>query len=184
MASIKHLLVLGLVELMVSQVFATFKPEGAYVYETNHPESVDNYVYVSYTIGPEGKSTNYEIRHNKNGCYNLTNFVVKSMGSMGNHDWMEATFGEDCVTGRIIDEHRMTQEEPFSVYNVYWYKRYSDDPENPPTCTPVNYHYHVIFTLSKDPDDIVKQMIQNYVEENHIGGLQKADPYECDSSSK
>lgn len=80
------------------------------------------------------------------------------------------------VSGRVITEHRMTEEEPFSVCNVYWYNKYSDDPENPPTCTPATYRYHVIFTLSKDPDENVKEMIEKYVEDNNIMDLHRQDP--------
>lgn len=80
------------------------------------------------------------------------------------------------VSGRVIVEHRMTEEEPFSVSNVYWYNKYSDDPENPPTCTPATYRYHVIFTLSKDPDENVKEMIKKYVKDNNIMDLHRQDP--------
>lgn len=80
------------------------------------------------------------------------------------------------VNGRAIDEHIMTEEEPFLVTNVYWYKEYSDGPENPLTCTPVMYRYHVILTRSKYPDKNVKEIVQNYVEENNIEGLYKQDP--------
>ncbi|XP_052683928.1 uncharacterized protein LOC128164213 [Crassostrea angulata] len=180
MASTKHLLLLGLAILMVTQSYATFHPDGAYVYQTNHPEAVDHYVYAHTKLGSKAKSTNYEVRYNGKVCYNLTNFVVESMGSMGNHDWLEVTFGKDCVSGRVITEHRMTEEEPFSVCNVYWYNKYSDDPENPPTCTPATYRYHVIFTLSKDPDENVKEMIEKYVEDNNIMDLHRQDPSECD----
>ncbi|XP_052684073.1 uncharacterized protein LOC128164321 [Crassostrea angulata] len=180
MGSVNHLLLLGFAVLMVTQSYAILHPGGVYVYMTNHPKSVDHYVFVRYEIGSEARTTNYEIRHNEKGCYNLTNFVVESMGSMGNHDWIEVTFGKDCVAGRAIVEHRLTEEESFSAINVYWYNKYSDDPENPPTCNPVMYRYHVIFTLSKDPAENVKQMIQKYVEENNIRGLRKYDPAECD----
>lgn len=71
----------------------------------------------------------------------------------------------------------MTEEEPFSVFNVYWYNKYFDGPENPHICTPVMYRYHVIFTPSKDPDENVKQMIEIYVGENNIKGLYKYDPF-------
>lgn len=81
------------------------------------------------------------------------------------------------VTGRAIEEHIMTEEEPFSVFNVYWYNKYFDGPENPHICTPVMYRYHVIFTPSKDPDENVKQMIEIYVGENNIKGLYKYDPF-------
>lgn len=166
---------------MVTQSYG-FHATDAYVYLTNHPESVDHYVFVHNEIGPEAKSTNYETRYNGKVCYNLTNYVLENMGSMGNHKWLEMTFGEDCVTGRVIVEHVMREEEPFGVCNIYWYNRYlySGDPENPYTCTPVMYRYHVIFTLSKDPDENVKQMVEKYVEDNNIQGLRRQDPSECD----
>eukprot|EP00105_Crassostrea_gigas_P041185 XP_019925333.1 PREDICTED: uncharacterized protein LOC105334336 [Crassostrea gigas] len=93
-------------------------------------------------------------------CYNLTNYVLEDKGSLGNHRWVEVTFGEDCVAGLIIEEHKMTEEEPFSACYTFQYKRYMyfGDHERPPTCTPAMYEYHVIFTLSKDPDENVKQM--------------------------
>lgn len=80
------------------------------------------------------------------------------------------------VAGRAIVEHRLTEEEPFSVFNVYWYNRYFDDSENPPTCTPDMYNYRVIFTRSKYPDENVKEMIDKFVEENNINGLYKQGP--------
>lgn len=80
------------------------------------------------------------------------------------------------VTGRIINEHIMTDEEPFSVSNVYWYNTYSD-AENPPRCTPAMYNYHVILTRSMDPDVNVKQMIKKYVKEHNIKGLYRQDPF-------
>eukprot|EP00105_Crassostrea_gigas_P027779 XP_011449225.1 PREDICTED: uncharacterized protein LOC105343531 [Crassostrea gigas] len=181
MANIKHPFTLCLAVLMVTQSNATSRPLGGYVYLTNKPKTEDQFIYVQFEIGSQAKSTNYEIRHNENGCYNLTNLVVESIGSMGSHDWLEVTFG-DCLCGRDIVEHRYTEEEPFSVINVYWYNRhiYSGDPEKPLTCSPIKYRYHVIFTLSKDPDEQIKQMIQHFVEENKIEGLYRQDHYECD----
>lgn len=29
-------------------------------------------------------------------CYNVTNYVVKDLGRMGNHEWVEVILGEDC----------------------------------------------------------------------------------------
>lgn len=29
-------------------------------------------------------------------CYNLTNYVVKDMGRLGNHKWIELIYGKDC----------------------------------------------------------------------------------------
>lgn len=83
------------------------------------------------------------------------------------------------LCGRDIVEHRYTEKEPFSVINVYWYNRhiYSGDPEKPLTCSPIKYRYHVIFTLSKDPDEQIKQMIQHYVEKNKIEGLYRQNHY-------
>lgn len=80
------------------------------------------------------------------------------------------------VAGRAIIEHRLTEEEPFIVTNIYWYNSYFDDSENPPSCTPDMYNYRAIFTRSKDPDKNVKEMIEKYVEENNIKGLYKQDP--------
>lgn len=71
----------------------------------------------------------------------------------------------------------MTEEEPFSVSNVYWYNEYTVDSENPPTCTPAIYRYYSILNVSKYPDSNVKQMIRNYVKENNIEGLHRLDPY-------
>nr|XP_034309047.1 uncharacterized protein LOC105326470 isoform X1 [Crassostrea gigas] len=161
MARINHLLVLGLAVLMVAQSYANLHYDGAYVYMTNHPKHMDHPVYVNNAIGPEAKSTNYETRFNGDVCYNLTNYVLEDKGSLGNHRWVEVTFGEDCVAGLIIEEHKMTEEEPFSACYTFQYKRYMyfGDHERPPTCTPAMYEYHVIFTLSKDPDENVKQMI-------------------------
>lgn len=67
------------------------------------------------------------------------------------------------VAGLIIEEHKMTEEEPFSACYTFQYKLYMyfGDHERPPTCTPAMYEYHVIFTLSKDPDENVKQMVKN-----------------------
>uniref|UniRef100_A0A8W8MFA5 Uncharacterized protein n=1 Tax=Magallana gigas TaxID=29159 RepID=A0A8W8MFA5_MAGGI len=177
MARINHQLVLGLAVLMVTQSYCLYATD-AYVYMTNHPRSVDHYVSVHNEIGPEAKSTNYETRYNGEICYNLTNYVLEDMGTLGNQQWLEVTFGEDCVSGRVIVEHVVTAEEPFSVCNIYWYNRYmySGDPKSPPTCTPVMYRYHVIFTLSKDPKENVKQMVDKYVEDNNIGGLYRYDP--------
>lgn len=70
----------------------------------------------------------------------------------------------------------MTEEEPFSVSNVYWYNEYTVDSENPTTCTPAIYRYYSILTVSKYPDSNVKQMIRNYVKENNIEGLHRLDP--------
>lgn len=57
----------------------------------------------------------------------------------------------------------MTEEEPFSACYIYWYNRYinSCDPESLPMCSPVMFLYHSIFTLSKDPNEDVMQMVQN-----------------------
>nr|XP_034309627.1 uncharacterized protein LOC117683821 [Crassostrea gigas] len=181
MASIDHMLVLCLAVLMVTQSYGFLSTNANhYAYMTNHPESVDHYVYLHFEIGSEARSTNYETRYNGEVCYNVTNFVLESMGSMGNHRWLEITFAEDCVLGRVINEHIMTEEEPFSVYNVYWYNKLSHDSENPPTCTPNMYHYHAIFTLSKDPDKNVKEMVEKYVEDNNIKGLHRQGTFECD----
>ncbi|XP_052683934.1 uncharacterized protein LOC128164219 [Crassostrea angulata] len=164
---------------MTTQSYANNPTYVAYVYMTNHPEYVDHYVSVHNKFGSEAKSTNYETRYNGQVCYNLTNYEMKDMGRIGNHRWIELIFGKDCVTGRIINEHVMTEEEPFSFSNVYWYNKYSES-ENPPTCIPAMYNYHVILTRSKDPDVKVKQMIKNYVEEHNIKGLYRQDPFECD----
>lgn len=81
------------------------------------------------------------------------------------------------VAGLIIEEHKMTEEEPFSACYTFQYKRYMyfGDHERPPTCTPAMYKYHVIFTLSKDPDENVKQMVKKYVKENNIRRLYRMD---------
>lgn len=81
------------------------------------------------------------------------------------------------VAGRIIEEHIMTEEEPFNVYNVYLYNKHANDSEDPTTCTPITYRYHVIFTLSKYPDENVKEMIEKYVEDNNIKGLRRQDVF-------
>lgn len=81
------------------------------------------------------------------------------------------------VAGLIIEEHKMTEEEPFSACYTFQYKRYMyfGDHERPPTCTPAMYEYHVIFTLSKDPDENVKQMVKKYVKENNIRRLYRME---------
>eukprot|EP00105_Crassostrea_gigas_P009751 XP_011424827.1 PREDICTED: uncharacterized protein LOC105326470 [Crassostrea gigas] len=93
MASINQLLVLGLVVLIVTQSYCLYATDG-YVYMTNHPRSVDHYVFVHNEIGPEAKSTNYETRYNGEVCYNLTNYVLEDMGTLGNQQWLEVTFGK------------------------------------------------------------------------------------------
>lgn len=41
----------------------------------------------------------------REGCYNVTHFVVESMGSIGNHQWLEITFAEDCTYFYVLSKN-------------------------------------------------------------------------------
>lgn len=81
------------------------------------------------------------------------------------------------VLGRLINEHIMTEEEPFSVYNVYRYNKLSSGSEHWPTCIPNMYRYCAIYTMSKYPDENVEEMIEKYVEDNNIKALHRQDTF-------
>lgn len=68
----------------------------------------------------------WKLKFKKNPLLNRVdiNFFVKDSCRHSFPFWMSC---------RATVEHRMTEEEPFSVTNVYKYNKYSNDPENSST---------------------------------------------------